>query len=362
MEPCGLIHLYIKLDKKYQNIENKKLEEDDYYNIIRRDNKDKIEYLCEDKKENDDKNIEDYLKFIENKNSKNIDHNDDKMKIKEDDKKLIDDNNNIVIIKKDEKSENDEKEEKIEKEEKEDKIEKEEKDEIEEKEEKIEIEEKEEKNEIEEEVEKIEIEQKNKKEEKVGKDENEEKIEKPLKTIEKIIIAKTDEKKEHDNFNSIMPKESEKQIKKHDKIEAIKKVETNIKNENNKKLENIIIENLIKSDKKHIIININSQKLIVENKIESEKKNIIINIDSNKEANNNIEINNKNINKNRSKLIKQKGNNINKNINIFENELDDIKISITNPILDNKIQEKEIFEYPYNDCKEIKCCPECSIF
>ena len=124
------------------------------------------------------------------------------------------------------------------------------------------------------------------------------------------------------------------------------------------------MENLIKSDKKNIIININSQKLIVENKIESEKKNIIINIDSNKEANNNIEINNKNINKNknRSKLIKQKGNNINKNINIFENELDDIKISITNPILDNKIQEKEIFEYSYNNCKEIKCCPECSIF
>ena len=127
MEPCGLIHLYIKLDKKYQNIEKKQLEEEENYNIIRRGNKEKKENLFEEKKENDNKNIEDYLKFIETKNSKIIENNDDKIKIKDDDKELIDDNNNIVIIKKDEKYENDEKEEKIENGEKLIKIEKEEK-------------------------------------------------------------------------------------------------------------------------------------------------------------------------------------------------------------------------------------------
>ena len=48
-----------------------------------------------------------------------------------------------------------------------------------------------------------------------------------------------------------MSKEVEKQIKKEDKIEAIKNDETNIKNENNKKIENIIVENKIKWEKKY---------------------------------------------------------------------------------------------------------------
>ena len=242
MEPCGLIHLNIKISKKYPSIENN--EEDK--NILGQ------------KKDENEKYIEDCLNYFEKKISKKFVNKNDKESIEINNNNII--NNNIII---------DEKKEK-----------------------------------------------------------------KKLQTLEEIIATKDDEKIESDNLNSIEQKEPKNQEKK----------EEMNKNENIKESQDKRINNQIKNEDKNTIITINSNE-ITNVYIKTNEESL--NIDKNK-YNNKVRI--------------KKENDVNKNIDIIEKQTDDVKMMIGNPILDNKIQEKEFLEFPFNNSKEIKCCPDCFIF
>ena len=242
MEPCGLIHLNIKISKKYPSIENN--EEDK--NILGQ------------KKDENEKYIEDCLNYFEKKISKKFVNKNDKESIEINNNNII--NNNIII---------DEKKEK-----------------------------------------------------------------KKLQTLEEIIATKDDENIESDNLNSIEQKEPKNQEKK----------EEMNKNENIKESQDKRINNQIKNEDKNTIITINSNE-ITNVYIKTNEESL--NIDKNK-YNNKVRI--------------KKENDVNKNIDIIEKQTDDVKMMIGNPILDNKIQEKEFLEFPFNNSKEIKCCPDCFIF
>ena len=146
----------------------------------------------------------------------------------------------------------------------------------------------------------------------------------------------TDEKKIKDNFN--INKEDKNQNKE-------------INKEGNKllRLDEIITEKDYKEKEKE---RINETDKISDMKI----------IDDNKILNESLQTNEENINliKNNKKdliVAEKKTNN-----NIPKKQNDDVKLMINNCIIDNNIHQKENYEYPYDNQKELKCCPDCNIF
>ena len=239
MEPRGLLHLCLKLEKK----ESKKIE-NNYNNIIKdiiskqekKENEklpslndiidaksdfvidEKNINLFEENKSKDEKNTEDNLSLVENTNLENVEDQNDKNEIKE-----------------------------------------------------------------------------------INKEGNQ------LLSLEEIITEKNDSKKEEfsekDHINEIEKEKEKEELVEKDKIETNKLLnETLQTNEGN--------ANLVKTNKKDLI---------------SEEKKT--------------------------------------NINTPKKQMDDVKIMINNPIIDdNNIYQKKTLEYPYDNLKEIKCCPDCNIF
>ena len=195
---------------------------------------------------------------------------------------------------------------------------------------------------------------------------------------EEEIINNTTKNEKENNINIIIEKREEETIETNDikeKEENKKEEENNINNYNIGKEDKIDVGQLMEKEETNKVIN-NIEKddnIYIKEKEEEESNannNTIVNKNRNNannlnklEDNNILEGNVDNlslIKKNEKEQIVENQNN-KKNDDILSKQKDDVKIVITNSFDDN-IYGKEQLGFPFDNLREVKCCPDCVIF